>query len=101
VTVTPTTVEVRDDGHGRVPDTDHGEPDLRPGHGLVGLSERAHAFAGRLRTMSSAEGFVLRVELPALPAHEAARPIPSPADEAAAAVADGGHRQDRSVKSRR
>jgi two-component system sensor histidine kinase DesK len=100
VTVTPTTVEVRDDGHGRVADGDHREPDLRPGHGLVGLGERAHAFAGRVQTMSSAEGFLLRVELPALPTTETTRPLLAPGD-AAGAAADGRQRQDRSIRSRR
>lgn len=61
VTVTPDAVEVRDDGRGLRPDT-HTEAGGHPGHGLVGLAERARAGGGRLVTRSTDEGFVLRVE---------------------------------------
>jgi two-component system sensor histidine kinase DesK len=102
VTVTPTSVEVRDDGHGRLTGTGPGEPDLRPGHGLVGLGERAHAFAGRLRTQSSAEGFVLRLELPAASGTQSGRAPLATADEVQPAVANGGQRPGGSVaRSRR
>jgi len=97
VTVTATTVEIRDDGHGRVPGTGDGEPDLRPGHGLVGLSERAHAVAGRLRTASSPGGFILRVEVPALPGDRSGRPIVATADQVVPSGGDDGRRQGDSV----
>jgi two-component system sensor histidine kinase DesK len=94
VTVTPTSVEVRDDGHGRVDRPSGAETALHPGHGLVGLSERAHAVAGRLSTMSTAEGFVLRVELPAPPGEPgpAAQPEDAPPEDAWAA--SGEQRRD-------
>jgi two-component system sensor histidine kinase DesK len=101
VTVTSTSIEVRDDGHGRVADTGDGEPDLRPGHGLVGLRERAHAFAGRLRTLSSDEGFILRLELPSLPGTGPSGPLVAPADEVGADVRDGAPRQDGTIAGSR
>jgi two-component system sensor histidine kinase DesK len=102
VTVTSTSIEVRDDGHGRVAGTGHGEPDLRPGHGLVGLGERAHAFDGRLWTRSSDEGFILRLELPALPGTGSGRPPLTPADEVGPDAGDGASPHDGTVaRSRR
>ncbi len=69
VRVTPTEVEITDDGSGpsRLPDPVHTAPDGRPGpgHGLAGLRERTEAAGGSLSVgRSPAGGFALRVRVP-------------------------------------
>ena len=49
------TIEVRDNGHGA--------EDLRPGHGLIGMRERAALYGGRLETVTR-PGFTVRASLP-------------------------------------
>jgi two-component system sensor histidine kinase DesK len=99
VTVAPDAVEVRDDGHGRPMDVASGHQ----GHGLVGLRERAQALSGQLRTFSSDEGFVLRVELPSLSAVAEQGPVPAAVSETdPRVVGDGAATPDaRVVRSRR
>lgn len=63
IRVGPDAVEVRDDGRGQAPDA-FSHADTSPGHGLVGLGERARGLGGRVATRSTPDGFVLRVELP-------------------------------------
>ncbi|NYI41718.1 sensor histidine kinase [Demequina lutea] len=63
VRLTATSAEVRDDGRG--PGTMHGEP----GHGLLGLRERAAAFGANVTTSAvEPHGFSLTVAVPAEPA---------------------------------
>jgi signal transduction histidine kinase len=51
-------LEVCDDGVGA--------PDLRPGHGLIGMRERVGLYGGRLETVTR-PGFTVRAVLPAVP----------------------------------
>ncbi|MFT4084596.1 MAG: sensor histidine kinase [Nocardioides sp.] len=51
-------VEVRDDGDGSA-----GTP-LTPGHGIIGMRERAAGVGGSLHVGGDAEGFTVRAELP-------------------------------------
>ena len=54
-------LDVRDDGHR--PDVEPGP--LRPGRGLLGMTERVNAFGGRIRTgPAPAGGWVVSAELP-------------------------------------
>jgi hypothetical protein len=73
------------------------------GHGLVGLRERAQALSGQLRTISSDEGVVLRVELPSLSAVAEQGPVPAAVSETdPRVVGDGAATPDaRVVRSRR
>jgi two-component system sensor histidine kinase DesK len=72
IEVTATQIDVTDDGRGpTATDTpDQGRPAWgaasdRPGHGLIGLRERAEAAGGSLTVGRSAEGgFALRVRMP-------------------------------------
>jgi two-component system sensor histidine kinase DesK len=74
IEVTAHQIDVTDDGRGPTatdtPGTDQGRPAWgaasdRPGHGLVGLRERAEAAGGSLTVGRSAEGgFALRVRMP-------------------------------------
>ena len=56
-------LRVRDDGPGPAPDS--ARPAGRPGHGLVGMAERAALVGGSLRAGADRDGgFVIEADLP-------------------------------------
>jgi two-component system sensor histidine kinase DesK len=90
VRLTPTSVEVADDGRGAdgrgADGSDDGESAAR-GNGLLGLAERAEAAGGRLVSgPRPGGGFLLRVELPSAPA---VRTSAAPRSERTSAVPSG------------
>jgi two-component system sensor histidine kinase DesK len=81
VQLTPTSIQIIDDGSAVRPDTDHADGELEPGNGLVGLAARVQAAGGTFFAGPGAQGgFVVRATVPVT------MPAGRPDDGAAAPV---------------